>query len=140
MSNYENSDRVLLECTSRDSPDTVIDIHALWLFSWLFRNLLPFDIHALWLFSRLFRILVPFNWLILFKSRALPFIKERYLRNSQKYWRNLKIFFSRTTEPISTKLGTKHPWVKGIQVCSNDGSCPFPRGDNYEIAKIHWRN
>ena len=31
------------------------------------------------------------------------------------------IFFSRTTGPISTKLGTKHPWVKGIQVCSNEG-------------------
>ena len=56
------------------------------------------------------------------------------------HWRNLKIFFSRTTEPISTKLGTKHPWVKGIQVCSNEGSRHFPRGDNYEIVKIHWRN
>ena len=22
-----------------------------------------------------------------------------------------------------------------IQVCSNEGPCPFPRGDNYEIAK-----
>ena len=32
------------------------------------------------------------------------------------YWKYLKIIFSRTTEPISTKLGTKHPWVKGIQV------------------------
>ena len=47
------------------------------------------------------------------------------------------MFFSRTTEPISTKLGTKHTWVKGIQVCSNDGPYPFPRGDNYKIAKIH---
>ena len=27
-------------------------------------------------------------------------------------------FFSRTTGPISTKLGTKHPWVNGIQFCS----------------------
>ena len=56
------------------------------------------------------------------------------------HWRNLKIFFSRTTEPISIKLGTKHPWVKGIQVCSNNGPRLFPRGDNYEIVKIHWRN
>ena len=56
------------------------------------------------------------------------------------HWRNSKIFFSRTNEPISTKLGTKHPWVKGIQVCSNEGPRPFPRGDNNEIAKIHWRN
>ena len=98
-------------------------------------------------------------------------------------------------------LNTKHPWVKGIQVCPNEGSrpfpmgrwlCkseneltkfknlllhnyviaenlkiflshranisqalhkasfgngdsneepwPFPRGDNYEIAKLHWQN
>ena len=29
---------------------------------------------------------------------------------------HILIFFSRTTGPISTKLGTKHPWVKGIQV------------------------
>ena len=34
------------------------------------------------------------------------------------------------TGPISTKLGTKHSWVKGIQVCSNEGSCLFPSGDN----------
>ena len=46
----------------------------------------------------------------------------------------------RTTGPISTKLGIKHPWVKGIQVCSNDGPRPLPRGDNYEISKIHWQN
>ena len=31
-----------------------------------------------------------------------------------------KIFFSRTTESISTNLGTKHPWVRGIQVSSNE--------------------
>ena len=41
---------------------------------------------------------------------------------------------------ISTVLTTKHPWVKGIQVCWNEGSRPFPRGDNYEIVKIHWQN
>ena len=40
------------------------------------------------------------------------------------------IFFSRTTGPMSTKLGTRHPWVKRIQVCSNEGPHPFPRGDN----------
>ena len=46
------------------------------------------------------------------------------------------MFFSRTTEPISTKLGTKHPWVKGVQVSLNLVPNPFPRGDNYEIVKI----
>ena len=39
----------------------------------------------------------------------------------------------RTTWPISTKHDTKHPGL--IQVYSNKGSCPFPRGDNYEITK-----
>ena len=48
-----------------------------------------------------------------------------------------KIFFFRTTVSISTKLGTKHPWMMGIHVCSNERPRPFPRGDNYEITKIH---
>jgi hypothetical protein len=26
-------------------------------------------------------------------------------------------FFSRTTGPILTRIGTNHPWMKGIQVC-----------------------
>ena len=41
--------------------------------------------------------------------------------------------------PISTKLGssTKHAWLKGIQVCSNEWPYPYPRGDNNEIAQIH---
>ena len=39
-------------------------------------------------------------------------------------WGDLKIF-SRTTGPISSKLGTKHSWVKGFQVCSNEGSSFF---------------
>ena len=58
------------------------------------------------------------------------------------YWRNKKnpAFFSRTKGTISTELGTKHPWVKGIQVCSNEGHCLFPRTDNFETAKIHWQN
>ena len=45
------------------------------------------------------------------------------------------MFFFRTTVSISTKLGTKHPWVMGIQVCSNEGLRPFLKGDNYKIAK-----
>ena len=42
--------------------------------------------------------------------------------------------------PISTKLGTKHPWVKGIQFCPNERPRPFPRTNNYEIAKLQLRN
>ena len=48
----------------------------------------------------------------------------------------LKIFYSRTTRSISTKFGTKHSWVMKTQVCSNEGPCPYPRVDNYKIAKI----
>ena len=43
---------------------------------------------------------------------------------------------TKTTEPISTKFGTKHPSVKEIQVCSNEGPCLYPKRDNYEIVKI----
>jgi hypothetical protein len=43
-------------------------------------------------------------------------------------WGHLKIF-SRTTGPILTRLGTNHPWGKGIQVCSNEADRPSPRGD-----------
>ena len=38
--------------------------------------------------------------------------------------------FKKTTEQISTKLGTEHPWVKGTQVCSNEGPRPYQRGDD----------
>ena len=55
------------------------------------------------------------------------------------HWQHLKVFFSRIAGPISTKLNTEHLSVKRIQVCSNEGSHPFPRGDNYEIAKISWQ-
>jgi len=37
----------------------------------------------------------------------------------------LKEIFSRTTRPISTKLGRKHAWEMGIQICSNKGADPF---------------
>ena len=46
------------------------------------------------------------------------------------------ILFSRTTWPISTKAS----FGKGNQIDSNEGTCIFPRGDNYEIAIIHRRN
>jgi hypothetical protein len=45
-------------------------------------------------------------------------------------------FFSRTTGPILTRLGTNHPWVEGIQVCSNEGDIPSPKGDNSKRVKI----
>ena len=57
----------------------------------------------------------------------------KYQENTEEI---LKIF-SRTAGPISIKLCTMHPWLKGIQVYSNEGLGPFPRVDNYEIAKKH---
>jgi hypothetical protein len=50
---------------------------------------------------------------------------------------SLKKFFSKDIGPILTRLSTKHPWVKGIQVCSNKGDNPSPVGDNSERVKIH---
>jgi hypothetical protein len=44
-----------------------------------------------------------------------------------------KIFFSRISWPISIKLGTYHPWVKGIINCSNEGSGPL-----HKNAKMGW--
>ena len=41
--------------------------------------------------------------------------------------RHLKVFFFRTTWPNSNELGTKHPCVKWIQVCSNEKPRPYPR-------------
>jgi hypothetical protein len=46
-------------------------------------------------------------------------------------------FFSRTTGPILTKLGTNHPWGEGILNCKNEGDCFSPRGDNHKRVKIH---
>jgi hypothetical protein len=43
-----------------------------------------------------------------------------------------KIFLSRTSRPISIKLGTNYLWVKGILNYSNKGPAPFQRGDNHK--------
>jgi hypothetical protein len=40
-----------------------------------------------------------------------------------------KKIFSRTSWPISIKLGTNHLWVKGIQNCTNKGPGPLQRED-----------
>ena len=48
-----------------------------------------------------------------------------------------KKFFSRTTGPISIKLGTNHPGVKGILDYQNEVPLSFLRADVFEIVKIH---
>jgi hypothetical protein len=57
--------------------------------------------------------------------------------NVKMWWGHLKIFFSRSTGPILTRLGTDHPKVDGIQFCPNEGNIPSPRGDDSERVKIH---
>ena len=73
-------------------------------------------------------------------KRPRHFTRGDNYRIAKTHWRNLKTLFSRTTWPISTKLGTKHPWVKEIHDCESKGPRPFPREDNFKNAKIHWRN
>jgi hypothetical protein len=50
---------------------------------------------------------------------------------------HLKVFFSRTTGPILTRLAINHPWGDMIQVCSNERDYHAPRGDNSKRVKIH---
>ena len=52
--------------------------------------------------------------------------KNPLLKN---HWANFK--------RISTKLDTKHPWVKGIQGCSNAVPRLSPWGDNSELVNFN---
>jgi hypothetical protein len=47
-----------------------------------------------------------------------------------------KNFFSRTSWPISIKINTNHPWMKGIVNCSNKVLGPLQRGENQKNVKI----
>jgi hypothetical protein len=58
-------------------------------------------------------------------KRPVPLQKGDHHKNVKMGWGNLKIFFSRTTGPILTRLGTNHPWVKVIQICSKKGDNPL---------------
>jgi hypothetical protein len=52
----------------------------------------------------------------------------------------LKKIFSRTSKPISIKLGTYHPWVKGILICLNEGPGPLQRGHDHKNSKMGRRH
>ena len=41
--------------------------------------------------------------------------------------------------PISTKLGTEHPWVKGIRSLSYGGPCPFIKGILIATNLKYWK-
>jgi hypothetical protein len=51
-------------------------------------------------------------------------------------WGHIKIFFSRTTGPILTRLGTNHPWRERIQVSLKEGDSPSPREDDSRPKSI----
>jgi hypothetical protein len=55
------------------------------------------------------------------------------------HWNFLKIF-SRTSKPNSIKLGTNHPLIKGIQVCSNKWPGLLQRGDNHKNGVGSFQN
>ena len=51
-------------------------------------------------------------------------------------------FSSSSQEPISTKLGTKHPWVNEIKICYNKGPYPFKlhsEGYIFEISGAYFK-
>ena len=49
----------------------------------------------------------------------------------------LKNLLFKSTGPISTKLGTEHPWEDGNQIVTNKGPHHTSRGDNSKIIKIY---
>ena len=77
----------------------------------------------------------------MYELASFPFQGGDNNEIAKLHWNFFLISSSRESmEPISTNLGTKYSWVEEIQVCSNEGPQPFPRGDNDQIAKIHWQN
>jgi hypothetical protein len=58
-------------------------------------------------------------------------------KNVKMGWGHLKFFFSKTTRPILTRLGTHHPCRERIQVSLKDRDSPSPRGDGSERVKVH---
>jgi hypothetical protein len=51
-----------------------------------------------------------------------------------------KKIFSRTSRPISIKLGINHPWVQGILNCSNKGPGRLQSGDNHKNGVESFKN
>jgi hypothetical protein len=58
-------------------------------------------------------------------------------KNVKMGWGHLRIFFSITTGPILTRLGTNYLWRKRIQVSLREGDNPSQSGDNSKRVKIH---
>ena len=67
------------------------------------------------------------------------FSKGRWLRNTKKI-DEIKNFSSPEPLPNFNKTWHKVFLGVGVLVFSNEGPHLFSRGDDYEIAKMHWRN
>ena len=81
---------------------------------------------------------------VLFKWRATPFTKERWLQNAKIHWRLLKIIFSIQ----NNRDNFNQTWHKasfggrGFKFVQMKGHALFTKEDNYEIAKesiFGWR-
>ena len=71
----------------------------------------------------------PSHWFIFLAHLGESTIKLQITYHPSVRLQTFHIFFfSRTTELISTKLGIKHPLVKGIQAYSNERPWPFSKG------------
>jgi hypothetical protein len=46
-------------------------------------------------------------------------------KNVRIGWGHLKTFFSRTTSPILTRLGTNYPWREGFKFVQTKGIAPL---------------
>ena len=57
------------------------------------------------------------------------------LRNTLTKFKNLLL----QNEPISTKLGTKHPWMMGIQVCLNEEPINSNKVNNVFFSSLYQR-
>ena len=49
-----------------------------------------------------------------------PFLRGNKNELAEIHFKKFEKFYSRTTRPISTKLGTKHHWMNESQVCLNE--------------------
>ena len=60
-----------------------------------------------------------------------PFLRRDNSKLLKIYGNYFKNFYFRTTGPVSTKRGIKHPWVEEIQIFfSNREPCLSTKGDN----------
>jgi hypothetical protein len=77
----------------------------------------------------LVQIILRYREFKIIQIKGQVLFKGEIITKIQKIgWCHLKIFFSRTTGPILTRLGTKHPLAKGIQNCTMKDN-PFPQGE-----------